>query len=122
MGILREFKEFAVRGNIIDLAVAVVIGGAFGAVVTGLTEGFIMPLISMVLGEDGVSGMTFKAGNTVFPAGKFLQAVINFILIAFVLFLILKTLNAIKKKEEKVPVATPEDILLLREIRDALKK
>jgi large conductance mechanosensitive channel len=122
MGMLKEFRDFAIRGNIIDLAVAVVIGGAFGGVVTGLTEALIMPLISMILGEDGVSGIAFTAGKTVFPVGKFLQALINFILIAFVLFLIIKTMNAMKKKEQAVPAATPEEITLLREIRDALKK
>ncbi|MBC7874088.1 MAG: large conductance mechanosensitive channel protein MscL [Ferruginibacter sp.] len=122
MGMLKEFKDFAMRGNIIDLAVAVVIGGAFGGVVTGLTESLIMPLISMVLGKDGISGISFTAGGTVFPVGKFLQAVINFILIAFVLFLIIKVMNAMKKKEQSAPAATPEEIILLREIRDGLKK
>jgi large conductance mechanosensitive channel len=118
----KEFKEFAMKGNIVDLAVAVVIGAAFGAVVTALTEAFIMPLVSMILGKDGMSGIAFTVGDTVFPVGKFLQAVINFILIAFVLFLVIKAMNSRKKKEEAGPAATPEDIQLLREIRDALKK
>jgi large conductance mechanosensitive channel len=122
MGMLKEFKEFAMKGNIVDLAVAVVIGGAFGGVVTALTESLIMPLISMVLGKDGMSGISFSVGNTVFPIGIFLQAVINFILIAFVLFIIIKAMNSLKKKEEAAPAVTPEDIQLLREIRDALKK
>ena len=122
MGMLKEFKEFAMKGNIVDLAVAVVIGGAFGGVVTALTESLIMPLISMVLGKDGMSGISFSVGNTVFPIGIFLQAVINFILIAFVLFIIIKAMNSLKKKEEAAPAVTPEDILLLLEIRDALKK
>ena len=119
---LKEFKEFAMKGNIIDLAIAVVIGGAFGAVVTGLTNAIIMPLISMVLGEDGVKGLSFRINHTVFPIGLLLQAIINFILIAFVLFLIIKAMNSMRKKEEAAPAVTPEDILLLREIRDALKK
>ena len=122
MGMLKEFKEFAMKGNIIDLAIAVVIGGAFGGVVTGLTNSIIMPLVSMVLGKDGVSGLSFTVNGTVFPIGIFLQALINFILIAFVLFLIIKALNSMRKKEEAAPAVTPEDILLLREIRDALKK
>ena len=122
MGMLKEFKEFAMKGNIVDLAVAVVIGGAFGGVVTALTESLIMRLISMVLGKDGMSGISFSVGNTVFPIGIFLQAVINFILIAFVLFIIIKAMNSLKKKEEAAPAVTPEDIQLLREIRDALKK
>ncbi|HQW44598.1 MAG TPA: large conductance mechanosensitive channel protein MscL, partial [Chitinophagaceae bacterium] len=112
MGMLKEFKEFAMKGNIVDLAVAVVIGGAFGGVVTALTESLIMPLISMVLGKDGMSGISFSVGNTVFPIGIFLQAVINFILIAFVLFIIIKAMNSLKKKEEAAPAVTPEDIQL----------
>jgi large conductance mechanosensitive channel len=122
MGMLKEFKDFAMKGNIVDLAVAVVIGAAFGAVVTALTDSLIMPLISMILGKDGVGGLAFTIGHTVFPIGVFLQAVINFFLIAFVLFLIIKAMNSMKQKEEAAPVATPEDIALLREIRDALKK
>lgn len=122
MGMLKEFKEFAMKGNIVDLAVAVIIGGAFGKIVTALTDSLIMPIIAMVLGKGGISEVSFTIGNTVFPVGIFLQAVVDFILIAFVLFLIIKTINATKKKEEAAPAATPEDIQLLREIRDALKK
>lgn len=125
MGMLKEFKEFAMKGNIVDLAVAVVLGTAFGKVVTGLTDSIIMPLVSMVLGKASVAEFTFMVGSTIFPVGIFLQAVIDFILIAFVLFLIIKTMNSLKKKEEAAPPApapTPEDIVLLREIRDALKK
>lgn len=122
MGMLKEFKEFAMKGNIVDLAVAVVIGAAFGAVVKGLTDSLIMPLLSMILGKDGVSELSFTVSGTVFPIGVFLQAVINFILIAFVLFLVIKAMNSLKKKEEAAAPVTPEDIALLREIRDALKK
>ncbi len=121
MGILKEFKEFAMKGNIVDLAVAVIIGGAFGKVITALTESIIMPVIAMVLGKGGVSDMTVTAGKTVFPIGLFLQAVIDFILIAFVLFLIIKAMNARKKKVEAAPAPTPEEIILLREIRDGLR-
>jgi large conductance mechanosensitive channel len=121
MGMLKEFRDFAIKGNIVDLAVAVVIGAAFNEVVKGLTSSLIMPLVSMVLGEDGMTALSFSVGGTVFPIGVFLQAVINFILIAFVLFLIIKTINSMKKKEEAAAPATPEDIQLLREIRDALK-
>ena len=118
---LKEFRDFAMKGNIVDLAVAVVIGAAFGEVVKGLTSSIIMPLVGMVIGKDGMAGISFSIGDTAFPIGIFLQAVINFILIAFVLFLIIKTMNSLKKKEEAAPPATPEDIALLREIRDALK-
>jgi large conductance mechanosensitive channel len=122
MGMLKEFKEFAMKGNIVDLAVAVIIGGAFGKIVTALTDSFIMPIIALVLGKGGVSEMSFAVGNTVFPVGLFLQTVIDFILIAFVLFLIIKTINARKKKDETVIAPTPEEVILLREIRDSLKK
>jgi large conductance mechanosensitive channel len=122
MGLLKEFKEFAMKGNIIDLAVAVIIGTAFGKIITALTETIIMPIISLIIGKGGVNELAVTIGNTVFPIGKFLQAVIDFILVAFVLFLIIKTLNSFKKKEEAAPVAPPEEITLLREIRDELKK
>lgn len=123
MGMLKEFKEFAMRGNIIDLAVAVIIGGAFGKIVTALTNSIIMPIISLLIGKSGVTDMSVMIGKTIFPIGIFLQAVIDFILIALVLFLIIKAINSMKKEEPvPPPAATPEDILLLREIRDAVKK
>ena len=120
---LKEFKEFAMKGNIVDLAVAVIIGGAFGKIVTALTSTIIMPIISLIIGKGGVTDMSFSIGKTVFPIGIFLQSVIDFILIALVLFMIIKAMNSLKKKEPApAPPATPEDIILLREIRDALKK
>ena len=125
MGMLKEFKEFAMKGNIVDLAVAVVIGGAFGNIVTKFNESIISPLIAMIMGKGGLSELTVTAGSAVFPVGLFIQAVIDFILIAFVLFLVIKAMNSMKTKEEAAPAApapTPEDIQLLREIRDALKK
>ena len=123
MGMLKEFKEFAMKGNIVDLAVAVIIGGAFGKIVTALTSAIIMPIISLIIGKGGVTDISFSIGKTIFPIGIFLQSVIDFILIALVLFMIIKAMNSLKKKEAApVPPATPEDIILLREIRDALKK
>lgn len=122
MSMMKEFKEFAMKGNIVDLAVAVIIGGAFGKIVTALTDSIIMPIIAMVMGKGGMSEVSFTIGKTIFPVGIFIQAVIDFVLIAFVLFLIIKTLNATKKKEEPAAAVTPEDIQLLREIRDSLKK
>jgi large conductance mechanosensitive channel len=122
MGMLKEFKEFAMRGNIVDLAVAVVIGGAFGKIVTALTENIIMPIVSLVLGKGGVSDLSVTVGSTLFPVGKFLQAIIDFVLVAFILFLVVKAINSMKKKEVPPPAVTPEEIVLLREIRDALKK
>jgi large conductance mechanosensitive channel len=125
MGMLKEFREFAMKGNIVDLAVAVIIGTAFGNIVKALTENIIMPIVSMVMGKGGVAELSVTVGKTVFPIGIFLQAVIDFILIAFVLFLIIRTMNKmIRKKEVAPPPPAPpsEEIVLLREIRDALKR
>lgn len=122
MGMLKEFKEFAMKGNIVDLAVAVVIGTAFGNIVKAFNDAIISPILALLMGKGGLSDLTFTAGRTVFPVGLFIQAVIDFILIAFVLFLIIKALNSFRKKEEPAPVATPEEIILLREIRDSLRK
>lgn len=122
---LKEFKEFAIKGNVVDLAVAVVIGAAFGKIVTALTETIIMPLVSLLVGKGGVNELSVMIGQTAFPYGKFLQAVIDFILVAFVLFLVVKAINSFKKKKEEAPAApTPpsEEVTLLREIRDSLKK
>lgn len=127
MGLVKEFKEFALKGNVIDLAVAVVLGAAFGAVVTALTESLIMPLVSIITGKGGVENLSYTVGETVFPYGKFLQAIINFILIALVLFFIIKTMNRLARKKEveaetpKAPEYTLSEKLLM-EIRDGLKK
>jgi large conductance mechanosensitive channel len=122
MGMLKEFKEFAMKGNIVDLAVAVIIGGAFGKIVTALTDSIIMPIISLVLGKGGVSDIVVVVGKTAFPVGILLQAIIDFILIAFVLFIIIKMMNSRRKKVEASPAPPAEDIVLLREIRDELRK
>jgi len=125
MGMLKEFRELAMKGNIVDLAVAVIIGGAFGKIVTALTDTIIMPIISLVMGKGGVGELSVTIGKTVFPIGIFLQSVIDFILVAFVLFLIIKAMNRFmqKKADTPPPPAPPsEEIVLLREIRDALKR
>lgn len=123
MGMLKEFREFAMKGNVVDLAVAVIIGTAFGKIVTELNATIIMPLLSMVMGKGGVDYLETTINGTVLPYGKFLQAVIDFMLVAFVLFLIVKGMNSFKKKEPAPPPAPPsEEVTLLREIRDALKK
>jgi len=119
---IKEFKEFAMKGNIVDLAVAVVLGGAFGNIVTALTESIMSPIIAMILGKGGLSELSITMGSTVFPIGLLIQAIIDFILIALVIFFIIKAMNKMKKKEEAEAPATPEDIVLLREIRDALRK
>jgi large conductance mechanosensitive channel len=119
MGMVKEFKDFAMKGNIVDLAVAVIIGGAFGKIISSLVDDIIMPVIGKILGDANYFD-TMTAGGI--PIGKFIQAIFNFLIIAFVLFLIIKAMNSAKKKEEAAPAAPPEDITLLREIRDALKK
>ena len=135
MGMLKEFKEFAMRGNLVDIAVAFVMGGAFGRVVSSFTDGIVAPLIGLIGGADLNKNMitlkeavTDASGKVITEAvylkwGEFISAIINFLIVAFVMFLIIKGINSLKKKEPPTPpAATPEDIVLLREIRDALKK
>jgi large conductance mechanosensitive channel len=126
MGLLKEFKDFAMKGNVVDLAVAVIIGGAFGKIVSSFIEDVITPLLLKPALEaanlDKIEQLTIFGGV---KYGMFLSAVINFIIIAFVLFLLIKAMNAAKKEEAATPAPpppTPEEVLLLREIRDALKK
>jgi len=133
MGMVSEFKEFISRGNVVDLAVGVVIGAAFGKIVSSLVDGIVMPLVGLLLGGVKFSDLAVTlraaeldaAGKEVAPAlllkyGAFLQTTIDFLLIAFVIFLVLKAYNRVRAP---APAATtPEDIVLLREIRDALKK
>ncbi|HEV8284738.1 MAG TPA: large conductance mechanosensitive channel protein MscL [Chitinophagaceae bacterium] len=121
MGMLKEFKEFAMKGNIVDLAVAVIIGGAFGAIISSLVDDVITPLLlTPALDAIGAKDIGQLTWGTV-KYGNFLAAIIKFIVVAFVLFLLIKGMNAIIKKKETAPASPPEDIVLLREIRDALK-
>ncbi len=134
MGMMTEFKEFAMRGNVIDLAVGVVIGAAFGKIVTALVDKVIMPPLGLLIGgvDFAKLGIVLKeatvdaAGKEV-PAvvlayGEFINAVVQFVIVAFAIFLVVKAINRLHKKPAEAPAATPEDILLLREIRDALRK
>jgi len=123
MGMLKEFKDFALKGNVVDLAIAVIIGGAFGVIVSSLVDDVITPLLlAPALKAANAENLDQLSWGAV-KYGKFLAAIIKFIIIAFILFLIVKAMNSMKKKEEAAPpAATPEDIVLLREIRDALKK
>jgi len=124
MGMFKEFKDFAMRGNVIDLAVGVIIGAAFGKIVTSLVEDIITPAILQPLLEAAhVTKLEDWAVHSML-LGKFMSSVLSFLLISFVLFLIIKGINAATKKKETAPAETPtpEDVLLLREIRDALKK
>jgi large conductance mechanosensitive channel len=104
---LKEFKEFVMRGNVLDLAVAVIIGGAFGKIVSSLVNDILMPLIGLVLGGVNFSELAFTVRDAVIAWGAFVQAIVDFIIIAFVIFLIIRTAKNAKKKEEPAPPAEP---------------
>lgn len=136
---LNEFKAFIAKGNVMDLAVGVIIGGAFGLIVKSLTGDIIMPVVGAIFGgfdfsnlfiplADGVTATTLEAAKeqgAVFAYGNFITVVINFLILAYIIFLMVKGVNAMRRKEEEAPKAPPapaEDIVLLTEIRDLLKK
>jgi large conductance mechanosensitive channel len=128
-GFLQEFKNFAVKGNVIDLAVAVVIGGAFGKIVSSLVNNIITPLIGLLMGGVDFSGLAYTVGNAEVTYGVFIQSIIDFLIVALVIFLVIKGINRSKNafakeeaEEPKTPAEPPEDIKLLREIRDSLKR
>ena len=141
-GFVQEFKEFAVKGNVMDLAVGVIIGGAFGKIVDSIVGDLIMPVVGRIFGgldfnnyflalkevPPGVA-MTLaevkKAGVPVFAYGSFITILINFLILAFIIFIMIKQMTRLKREEPAAPAAlppTPEDVVLLREIRDSLKK
>jgi large conductance mechanosensitive channel len=123
---IREFREFLLRGNVVDLAVAVILGAAFGAVVTSFVDDILMQLIAMVGGEPDFSGLTFTINDAEFRYGAFLNAVVAFVIIgAAIFFLVVKPVNALLARRkaglEPEPEAVPEDVVLLGEIRDLLR-
>ncbi len=134
---LEEFKAFAVKGNVVDLAVAVVIGAAFGKIVSSLVDAIIMPLIGTILGGVDFSDLSYNIGETAIAYGSFIQAVVDFVIIAFVIFVVIRairrsedkvntkgregTLGHNKEEEEKIPEPS-EEVVLLREIRDGIRK
>ncbi|MGH7884659.1 MAG: large conductance mechanosensitive channel protein MscL [Thermodesulfobacteriota bacterium] len=137
---LKEFKEFAIKGNVLDMAVGIIIGAAFGTIVKSLVDDVIMPPIGLALGNVDFSNLflLLKEGTTAAPYasladaaaagavtinyGAFINNVITFLIVAFAVFMLVKSFNTLKKKEEAAPAAPPEDIVLLREIRDSLKR
>ena len=140
---LQEFKQFAMRGNVVDMAVGIIIGAAFGKIVESLVKDLIMPPIGMLLGKvdfanlfvvlrEGATAGPYlsvdaaqKAGAVTFNYGVFINTCISFVIVAFAVFLLIRSINKMKKEEAAAPAAPaapPEDVLLLREIRDALKK
>ncbi|WP_175819631.1 large conductance mechanosensitive channel protein MscL [Burkholderia sp. BCC0419] len=142
MSIIKEFKEFAVKGNVMDLAVGVIIGGAFSKIVDSVVKDLIMPVIGVLTGGLDFSNKfvllgtipssfkgnpdSFKdlqaAGVAAFGYGSFITVAINFVILAFIIFLMVKFINKLRKPDEAAPAATPEDTVLLREIRDSLKQ
>jgi len=129
MSLLSEFKTFAMRGNVVDMATGIVIGAAFGKIVSSLVEGIIMPPIGWIIG-----GIDFSAIKTVIKAagpdgkgevaimwGSFFNTIISFVIIAFAIFLVIKLVNRMIRKEQAAPAAPPADVVLLTEIRDLLK-
>jgi len=129
MGFVKEFKEFAMRGNVVDLAIGIIIGGAFGKIVSSFVTDVIMPPIGLLLGNVDFQNLAvplrYAADGSVAVAlryGMFINTIIDFVIIALAIFLVIKGINKLKKKEEANPAPTPEDIVLLRDIRDSLKK
>jgi len=136
MSFTSEFKEFAIKGNVIDLAVGVIIGGAFGKIVDSIVGDLIMPLVGKVLGgldftnyfiplagQTATNLADAKKAGAVFAYGSFITVAINFVILAFIIFMMVKQINRLKKEAPPpAPTAPPEDVVLLREIRDALKR
>ena len=141
MSFMTEFREFALKGSVVDLAVGVIIGAAFGKIVDSLVKDIIMPVAGRLVGgldfsnwfvllgtpPPNYSGpMTYealtKAGVPLFAYGNFITVAINFLILAFIIFLMVKQINRLKREEPKAPPTPPEDVVLLREIRDSLKK
>lgn len=124
MSMMKEFKSFAMKGSVLDLAIGVVIGGAFGAIISSLVGDILMPVIGVLTGGVNFSGLATHVGEASIAYGKFIQATFVFIIIAFVLFMVVKGANTMKKKEEAAPAAPPaptKEVVLLTEIRDALR-
>ena len=133
MGLIKEFREFISRGNVLDMAVGIIVGGAFTSIVTALVDNIITPIIGMISGGVDFSSLSVTVGSANLQYGAFIQAVINFLLVAFVLFMVLKAVNTaaakaqalVKKEEEEkaeAPAEPSDEVKLLTEIRDALKK
>ena len=138
MGIIKEFKEFAVKGNAVDMAVGIIVGAAFGKIVSSIVDDLIMPVVGKLVGGIDFTNLfinlgdgdytTLKAakdaGAATFNYGNFLQTTLNFLIVAFAVFMLVKAINTLKRKQEEpaAPAAPPEDVLLLREIRDSLRK
>ncbi len=125
MSMMSEFKAFAMRGNVMDLAVGIIIGAAFGKIVSSLVDNILMPIIGILMQGVKFDALLIKVGEAEIKYGMFIGAVMDFIIIAFVIFMLIKGLNSMKKKQEATPAAPPaptKDQALLTEIRDLLRK
>lgn len=123
MSMLQEFKTFAMRGNVMDLAVGVIIGGAFGKIITSLVGDVLMPMIGVLLLGVDLSALAFSIGNSTIKYGMFFQSVLDFVIVAFCIFLMIKAMNRFQKPAPPPPLAGPTKTeMLLTEIRDAVKK
>ena len=124
MSWLKEFREFAVKGNVVDLAVGVIIGAAFGKIVSSFVADLVMPIIGILIGGIHYEDLVWEVGDAQVAYGKFLQNVVDFVIIAFVIFLMVKVINHFRRKQEKEPdtAPPPRQERLLEEIRDLLKK
>jgi large conductance mechanosensitive channel len=122
MSIVKEFRDFAMKGNVIDLAVGVIIGAAFGKIVSSLVEDMVMPLLGILIGGLDFKNLVFQVGAAKIAYGKFLQNCLDFLIIAWAIFLGVKLINRFRKKEEAAPAAPPRQEVLLAEIRDLLKE
>ncbi|MBR5729923.1 MAG: large-conductance mechanosensitive channel protein MscL [Prevotella sp.] len=123
MGFVKEFKEFAMKGNVMDMAVGVIIGGAFGKIVSSLVDDVLMPVIGMITGGVDFNGLVAKVGDATVKYGTFIQNIIDFLIIALCIFLMIKAMNKLKKEEEPAPEAPagPTTEELLADIKDILK-
>jgi large conductance mechanosensitive channel len=124
MSIVKEFREFAVKGNVVDLAVGVIIGAAFGKIVSSLVEDVVMPFLGTLMGGLNFSGLAIQVGSATIKYGKFLQTCLDFVLVAWAIFIMVKIINRLKRQEEQAPekpAAPPRQEVLLEEIRDLLK-
>jgi len=122
---VEEFKAFAMKGNVIDLAVAVVIGAAFGKIVSSLVDNIITPIIGLIMGGVNFSGLAYTVGDAELTYGVFIQSILDFAIVALVIFMVIKGINKLKKPEEPVeekPAEPSEEVKLLREIRDGLRR
>lgn len=126
MGLIKEFKEFAMKGNVMDMAIGVIIGAAFGKIVSSLVDDVLMPLVGMIVGKVDFTTLSVKVGEAELFYGKFIQNIVDFLIVAFCIFMVVKGINKLNRKKEEAPAPEapkgPTQEELLTEIRDLLKK